>query len=78
MKLDRLRQSFEELATFTDEGEGINRLAYTETERNARNFLIGQFERAGLTVRTDFAGNVIARRGGESSRLTSRCDRFAY
>ena len=64
MKLDRLRQSFEELATFTDEGEGINRLAYTETERNARNFLIEQFERAGLTVRTDFAGNVIARREG--------------
>ncbi|MCG7346318.1 Zn-dependent hydrolase [Sporosarcina sp. ACRSL] len=64
MKLERLRQSFEELARFTDEGEGINRLAYTETERKARAFLIDQFERAGLTVRTDYAGNVIARREG--------------
>ncbi|MGG0668623.1 Zn-dependent hydrolase [Lederbergia citrisecunda] len=65
MKLERLRQSFEELARFTDEGEGINRLAYTETERNARDFLIEQFECAGLTVRTDYAGNVIARREGK-------------
>ena len=64
MKLDRLRQSFEQLATFSDEGEGINRLAYTETERNARDFLIKQFELAGLTVRIDYAGNVIARREG--------------
>jgi N-carbamoyl-L-amino-acid hydrolase len=64
MKLERLRQSFEELTRFTAEGEGINRLAYTETERYARNFLIEQFEHAGLTVRTDYAGNVIARREG--------------
>ena len=69
MKLDRLRQSFEELARYTDEGEGINRLAYTETERNARDFLIEQFERAGLTVRIDYAGNVIARREGRTSEL---------
>lgn len=69
MKLERLHQSFEELARFTDEGEGINRLAYTETERNARNFLIEQFERAGLAVRTDYAGNVIARREGRDPDL---------
>lgn len=69
MKLERLRQSFEELARFTDEGEGINRLAYTETERNARTFLIEQFEHAGLTVRIDYAGNVIARREGRSPDL---------
>ncbi|WP_339253618.1 Zn-dependent hydrolase [Sporosarcina sp. FSL W8-0480] len=69
MKLDRLRQSFEELARFTDEGEGINRLAYTETERNARNYLSKQFELAGLTVRIDYAGNVIARREGKSPDL---------
>ena len=69
MKLDRLRQSFEELAKFTDEGEGINRLAYTETERNAREYMIRQFEAAGLTVRTDYAGNVIARREGKTAEL---------
>lgn len=69
MKLERLRQSFEELARFTDEGEGINRLAYTETERKARDFLIEQFEHAGLIVRTDYAGNVIARREGRSLDL---------
>ncbi|MDN4608457.1 M20 family metallo-hydrolase [Sporosarcina highlanderae] len=69
MKLERLRQSFEELARFSDEGEGINRLAYTEAERNARNYLIRQFELAGLTVRTDYAGNVIARREGKSPDL---------
>lgn len=69
MKLDRLRKSFEELARFTDEGEGINRLAYTDTERNARNLLMEQFEHAGLTVRTDDAGNAIARREGTSPDL---------
>ncbi|WP_262176439.1 Zn-dependent hydrolase [Saccharococcus sp. Marseille-Q5394] len=69
MKLERLRQSFEELARFTDEGEGINRLAYTETERNARDFLMKQLELAGLTVRIDYAGNVIARREGRSPDL---------
>ncbi|MCM3745092.1 Zn-dependent hydrolase [Sporosarcina luteola] len=69
MKLDRLRQSFEELARFTDEGEGINRLAYTATERNARDYLIKQLELAGLTVRIDYAGNVIARREGRSPDL---------
>lgn len=69
MKLDRLRQSFEELAKFTDEGEGINRLAYTETERNAREYMIRQFEKAGLVVRTDYAGNVIARREGSNPEL---------
>lgn len=69
MKLERLRQSFEELAKFTDEGDGINRLAYTKTEREARDFLIEQFKLAGLTVRTDYAGNVIARREGRSPEL---------
>ncbi|WP_252504465.1 Zn-dependent hydrolase [Sporosarcina sp. Marseille-Q4943] len=69
MELGRLRQSFEELAKFTDEGEGINRLAYTETERNAHDYLIKQFELAGLTVRIDYAGNVIGRREGRSPDL---------
>ncbi|MFC5602666.1 Zn-dependent hydrolase [Sporosarcina koreensis] len=69
MKLDRLRQSFEELAKFTDEGEGINRLAYTLTERNARDYLMKQLELAGLTVQIDYAGNVIARREGSSPDL---------
>lgn len=69
MKLDRLRRSFEELAKFTDKGEGINRLAYTETERKAREYMIRQFEGAGLTVRTDYAGNVIARREGTIGEL---------
>ncbi|WJY26872.1 MULTISPECIES: Zn-dependent hydrolase [Sporosarcina] len=69
MNLERLRQSFEALAAFTDNGEGINRLAYTETERKARGYMIEQFEQAGMTVRTDYAGNVIARRNGRNEEL---------
>ncbi|GKV68580.1 putative hydrolase [Sporosarcina sp. NCCP-2716] len=69
MKLDRLRQSFKELGAFTDKGEGINRLAYTETERRARQHMIRQFEQIGMTVRTDYAGNVIARRDGKQDEL---------
>lgn len=64
MELGRLKQSFEQLGKFTDIGEGINRLAYTEMERRARQYLMDQFREAGLTVRTDYAGNVIARREG--------------
>ncbi|MBB4825277.1 N-carbamoyl-L-amino-acid hydrolase [Sporosarcina luteola] len=69
MNLDRMRHSFEELAKFTDKGEGINRLAYTEMERNARLYMIEQLELAGLMVRTDYAGNVIARREGTAPDL---------
>ncbi|MCG3087804.1 Zn-dependent hydrolase [Sporosarcina cyprini] len=69
MKMDRLRLSFEELAKFTDKGEGINRLAYTKMERDARLYMIEQLKLAGLTVRTDYAGNVIARREGAAPDL---------
>lgn len=69
MRLSRLRQSFEELAQFTDKGEGINRLAYTKIERQAREYVMGQLEEAGLSVRMDYAGNVIARREGKMPEL---------
>lgn len=64
MNLKRLQESIEQLATFSDAGAGINRLAYTKSEREARDYMIKQFENEGMTVQVDAVGNVIARREG--------------
>ncbi len=69
MNLKRLQQSIEKIATYSDAGEGINRLAYTKADQEAKNYLIRQFEDEGLTVRVDTVGNVIARREGLHSEL---------
>ncbi|MFB4167373.1 Zn-dependent hydrolase [Virgibacillus sp. JSM 102003] len=69
MNLKRLQNTLNSLNKFTDEGLGINRLAYTDTEQRASNYLIELFKQAGLTVRVDAVGNVIARREGAYSHL---------
>src|SRR5699024_3597134 len=48
---------------------GINRLAYTPTERQAVLHLIDLFKHEGMSIYEDAIGNVIARREGEDSTL---------
>ncbi|MFS0689369.1 Zn-dependent hydrolase [Sporosarcina sp. 179-K 8C2 HS] len=64
MNLKRLQKSIDVMAQFTKGGQGINRLAYTKVEQNARNYIIKQLKEEGMTVRVDAVGNVIARRDG--------------
>lgn len=69
LNIKRLQNTLKKLNQFTDPGQGINRLAYTKTERNARRFLIDLFKEENMTVKLDAVGNIIARREGIDPNL---------
>ncbi|ALX47739.1 Zn-dependent hydrolase [Lentibacillus amyloliquefaciens] len=71
MNIKRLQESLEKLNEYTDGGPGINRLAYTNTEKQAKEYLKGLFEQEGLMVKMDAVGNIIARREGANPDLSS-------
>ncbi len=62
---NRLEENFSRMAAIgmQDDG-GITRLAFSDEDWEARNFVIKLMEQAGLTIRTDAFGNVIGRREG--------------
>lgn len=66
----RLNQRLAELGEFgkTTEG-GTNRVAYTETDLQARAFTMKLMREAGLEVHIDAAGNLIGRRAGLDASL---------
>lgn len=66
----RLNQRLAELAQFgkTVEG-GTNRVAYSEEDLKAREYVIGLMRQAQLNVSIDVAGNIIGRRAGSDSTL---------
>jgi N-carbamoyl-L-amino-acid hydrolase len=43
---------------------GVTRLAYSDADKQAREWVIGQMREAGLRPRIDAAGNILARRAG--------------
>ncbi|HWR08034.1 Zn-dependent hydrolase [Sporomusa sp.] len=64
---ERLQANLRELAAIgATEGGGITRLAYGDADWQARLFLIGLMEQAGLQVRCDAIGNLIGRREGRN------------
>jgi N-carbamoyl-L-amino-acid hydrolase len=66
----RLEQRIEELARFglTPEG-GVDRVAFSSEELEARAYLKNAFEEAGLAVSIDAAGNLIGRKEGRDNSL---------
>ena len=48
---------------------GVSRIAYTEADRQGREYVTGRMRAAGLDVRMDAAGNIIGRRAGSESGL---------
>ena len=68
---ERLSRDFERMAGFTEPGRGagITRLAFGDSDWQAREFLMGQMEAAGLKVRTDAFGNVLGRMEGTGQNL---------
>ena len=46
---------------------GINRVAYTEADREARAYVTGLMREAGLEARVDAAGNIVGRRAGRDA-----------
>ncbi|GBD32431.1 N-carbamoyl-L-amino acid hydrolase [bacterium HR33] len=46
---------------------GINRLAFSEADLQARNYVAGLMREAGLDVEVDYAGNLVGTRGGREA-----------
>ena len=59
-----LEHNFAEMAKFSLPGEGITRLAFSDEDWQARDFIMGLMRREGLIVRVDGFGNIIGRREG--------------
>jgi len=69
LDIKRIENTLKELNKFSDPGEGINRLAYTDVERRATQYIIDLCEQEGMKVNVDAVGNVIARREGTDPAL---------
>jgi beta-ureidopropionase / N-carbamoyl-L-amino-acid hydrolase len=64
----RLQGTLEKLSEFGRNPEGgVTRLAYSDTELPAREYVIGLMKQAGLVVRADPAGNLFGRRAGSEN-----------
>lgn len=59
-----LEHNFAEMAKFSLPGEGITRLAFSDEDWQARDFIMCLMRREGLIVRVDGFGNIIGRREG--------------
>lgn len=60
----RLAENLAALQLITAGGEGITRLAFSNEDWQAREFVMGLMKDAGLSIRVDCFGNVIGRREG--------------
>ena len=66
----RLNESLSALAEFGKTADGgVTRLAYSEADRAAREYVMGLMRAATLEVRIDAAGNIIGRRAGRDAAL---------
>jgi len=67
---ERLSRQLAELAAFGRNADGgIDRVAYSDADRAAREFVLGLMREAGLAVRIDTAGNLLGRREGRERNL---------
>ena len=67
---DRLQQHLTALSQFGANPEGgVSRVAFSDADIAGRAFITQLMQGAGLTVRTDTAGNIIGRREGADSKL---------
>jgi N-carbamoyl-L-amino-acid hydrolase len=67
---DRMQDRIDTLATFGANPEGgVSRIAFSDFDLAARDWLCSEMERLGLTVRVDAAGNIIGRRDGSEASL---------
>lgn len=66
---ERLQKDFAAMAQLTGLGEGINRLAFTDTDWEGRQYIIDRMADAGLDVEIDGFGNVIGYKVGTNPDL---------
>ncbi|MCT1901626.1 Zn-dependent hydrolase [Oceanobacillus sojae] len=69
MDFKRLEQTLKNINSFSEAGEGINRLAYTDEERQAADEIGEICKKEGMSVKYDSVGNLIARREGTHPEL---------
>lgn len=69
MNIERIEQTLATINTYSDSGAGINRLAYTDMERQAVEYIRTLCENENMTVQIDAVGNLIARREGKDPNL---------
>ena len=66
----RLNQHLQELAQFGKNPQGgVSRVAYSEADRQGREYVLGLMRAAKLDVSVDAAGNLVGRRAGSDSSL---------
>ena len=66
----RILQHLNALSEFGKNPQGgVSRVAYSEADRQGREYVIGLMRAAKLDVKVDFAGNIIGRRTGSVSTL---------
>lgn len=66
---ERLWSTLQALGKIGETAHGLDRIAFSPAEIEARSFVTGLLREAGLTTRVDAAGNLIARRPGEDAEL---------
>lgn len=71
MNKERVKHLIEVFRNYSFEGEGINRIAYTNVETAAKHHFMRLCMAQGMTVRMDAIGNVIARKDGLMDGLPS-------
>ena len=67
----RLNRALEALGEIGSTPEGMQRIAFSPADVDGRVFVIDLMEQAGLQVRVDTAGNIIARRAGQDSQTAA-------
>jgi N-carbamoyl-L-amino-acid hydrolase len=67
---DRLLEHMNAMAAIgKDTAGGYNRVAYSDADRQGRDYVVGLMRNAGLTTTIDAAGNISGRRAGADPRL---------
>jgi len=67
---DRIQQHVTALSKYGANPEGgVNRVAFSDADIAGRKYVAGLMQEAGLTIRTDAAGNIIGRREGSNAKL---------
>src|SRR5690242_11495848 len=66
----RIMQHLEALSQYGKNPQGgVSRVAYSDADRQARQYAMGLMREAGLTVSIDAAGNIVGKRAGADSSL---------
>ena len=65
----RLNHSLQELGRIGDTPQGMQRLAFTPSDVAGREYAMTLMRRAGMEVRIDAGGNIVARKSGTDPNL---------